>query len=281
MPLPKQGERDMAATDPFDLTGRAFIVTAGTKGIGSGIVGQLLLRGANVVFTARRQESCDENGALLNAAYGGRGGSAVGIPLRMDDIEGQGRVIEFALEQFGRLDGFVSNAAYTGTHMGGSADMPEEDAIKILRVNIFGNLRFCHAVAPHIGRQGGAIVLISSIAGRSAAPPTLVYGASKAGVEVMAKSLAAEFAPLGVRVNCVAPGLIRSPSSGQVWKDPDKLAKVERGIPLGRIGEPDDIGAACAFLLSDGGSYVTAQSIVVDGGRLGTAPSTAHGMSGS
>jgi dehydrogenase/reductase SDR family member 4 len=268
------------AKDLFDLQGRSFIVTAGTKGIGSGIVGQLLMRGANVVFTARRQESADENGALLQARYGSHGGTAVGIPWRMDDLEGQARVVETALERFGRLDGLVCNAAYTGTHMGASADMPEDEALKIMRVNVYGSLRFSHLTAPHIERAGGGgIVLISSITAHAAAPSTLVYAASKSGVTAMARSLAAEFASRGVRVNCVAPGLIRSPSSGQVWKDPEKLARAERGIPLHRIGEPDDIGAACAYLLSDAGAYVTAQTLTVDGGRLGIGAATGTDLS--
>jgi dehydrogenase/reductase SDR family member 4 len=268
------------AKDVFDLQGRSFIVTAGTKGIGSGIVGQLLMRGANVVFTARRQESADENGALLQARYGGHGGTAFGVPWRMDDIEGQGRVIQTALDQFGRLDGLVCNAAYTGTHMGPSCEMPEDEALKIMRVNVYGSLRFSHAAAPYIERAGGGgIVLISSITAHTAAPSTMIYAASKSGVTAMAKSLAAEFAPRRLRVNCVAPGLIRSPSSGQVWKDPEKLARAERGIPLHRIGEPDDIGAACAYLLSDAGAYVTAQTLTVDGGRVGVGPATGMDLS--
>jgi NAD(P)-dependent dehydrogenase (short-subunit alcohol dehydrogenase family) len=269
-----------AAHDMFDLTGRAFIVTAGTKGIGSGIVGQLLMRGANVVFTARRQESADENGALISARYGGHGGTAVGIPWRMDDIEGQERVIAAAVERFGRIDGLVCNAAYTGSHMGPSAEMPEEEALKIMRINVIGSLRFSHAVAPHIERAGGGgIIFISSITAFAAAPSTLVYASSKAGVTAMSRSLATEFAPRRIRVNCVAPGFIRSPSSAQVWRDPEKLARAERGIPLHRIGEPDDIGGACAYLLSDAGAYVTAQTIVVDGGRLGIGTATGTDLS--
>jgi NAD(P)-dependent dehydrogenase (short-subunit alcohol dehydrogenase family) len=268
------------APDPFDLAGRCFIVTAGTKGIGSGIVGQLLLRGANILFTARRQESADENGALITARYGDHGGTAIGVPWRMDDIDGQARIIDAAMERFGRLDGLVCNAAYTGTHLGGSHDMPEEEAIKIMRVNVYGSLRFSHAVAPHLeAAGGGAIVFISSITAHAAAPSTLVYAASKSGVTAMSRSLAAEFAPRRIRVNCVAPGLVRSPSSAQVWKDPQKLARAERGIPLQRIGEPDDVGAACAFLLSDAGGYVTAQTIVVDGGRLGIGAATGSDLS--
>jgi NAD(P)-dependent dehydrogenase (short-subunit alcohol dehydrogenase family) len=95
----------------------------------------------------------------------------------------------------------------------------------------------------------------------------------------MSRSLAAEFAPRRIRVNCVAPGLVRSPSSAQVWKDPQKLARAERGIPLHRIGEPDDVGAACAYLLSDAGAYVTAQTVVIDGGRLGIGAATGSDLS--
>ena len=200
----------------------------------------------------------------------------------MDDLEGQDRVIAATLARFGRLDGLVCNAAYTGTHMGGSADMPEDEALKIMRVNVYGSLRFSHAVAEPIARSGGgAIVLISSITAHAAAPSTLVYAASKAGINAMARSLAAELAPRRIRVNCVAPGLVRSPSSAQIWGDEDKLAAAERGIPLGRIGEPDDIGAACAFLLGDAGAYVTAQTIVVDGGRLGIGAATGTALSES
>jgi NAD(P)-dependent dehydrogenase (short-subunit alcohol dehydrogenase family) len=267
------------ARDPFDLNGRCFIVTAGTKGIGGGIVGQILLRGGNVLFTARRQESADQNGALLTTAYGGHGGVAVGLPWRMDDIDGQRLLIDAALKRFGRIDGLVCNAAYTGTHLGGSRDITEEEAMKIMRVNVYGSLRFSHSVAPHLEAVGGgAIVFISSITAHAAAPSTLVYAASKSGVTAMSRSLAAEYARQRIRVNCVAPGLVRSPSSAQIWKDADTLARAEGGIPLRRIGEPDDIGATCAFLLSDAGAYVTAQTIVVDGGRLGIGTATGRDL---
>ena len=268
------------APDPFDLGGRTFLVTAGTKGIGEGIVGQLLMRGANVAFTGRREASCDENGSRIAARYGGNGGELLGIPWRMDDLDGQDAVIAATLARFGRLDGLVCNAAYTGTHMGGSSDMPEAEAVKIMRINVLGSLRFSHAAARPIACcGGGAIVFISSITAHAAAPSTLVYAASKAGVTAMARSLAAEFAPQRIRVNCVAPGLVRSPSSAQIWQDEKKLAAAQRAIPLARIGEPDDIGAACAFLLGDSGAYVTAQTLVVDGGRLGIGAATGTALS--
>jgi len=175
----------------------------------------------------------------------------------------------------------VCNAAVLA-FIGDSRDTPPEMFNQLLTTNIHHNFRLCQAVRSDIAKRGGgAIILIGSVAGHNASPATLAYGVSKAGVAHMARSLADEMAGEHIRVNCVAPGLIRSFTSGKVWRDADRLKAAEAGIPLGRIGEPDDIAGAVIFLASNAGSYVTGTTIHVDGGRTFLAPpGRIHHLSG-
>jgi len=258
----------------FDLTGKVAIVTGGTKGIGLGVAQQMAAQGAKVIVSSREQALCDQVAADLNAAYGAGQAIAKGIAADLNKIEELENLAKAGAEAFGGLDILVCNAAIL-PYIGESANTPPALFDRILTSNTHHNFRLCQAARPFMkARGGGAIVLIGSIAGHTASPSTMAYSIAKAGVAHMARCLADEFAADRIRVNCVAPGFIRSFSS-QAVIDAGAADAIAAGTPLGRIGEPEDIAGAAIFLASDAGSFVTGQSILVDGGRGVLSPVTA------
>lgn len=256
----------------FDLTGKVALVTGATKGIGRGIAEQLVAHGAKVIVSSREEEEANRVAADLNHSFGAGGIVAKGTACDINDLEAIARVVEVARNAWGHLDILVCNAAVLA-FIGDSRDTPPELFNQLLTTNIHHNFRLCQAVRAELVKQGGgAIVIIGSVAGHTASPATLAYAVSKAGLAHMARSLAAEMAPEHIRVNCIAPGLIRSFTSEKVWRDSERLHVAEETIPLGRIGEPEDIAGAVIFLASDAGSYVTGTTIHVDGGRAFLPP---------
>jgi NAD(P)-dependent dehydrogenase (short-subunit alcohol dehydrogenase family) len=252
----------------FDLTDNVAVVTGATKGIGRGIVERLCEHGAKVVVSSRNQAECDETARELNARHGGGGKTvAVGIAADLLDVASLKAMVDKALAQFGRIDTLVCNAAIL-PFIGLSVDTPPAQFSRVIEGNIHNTFRLCHMVLPGMrARKSGCVIIIGSVSGVNAAVMEMAYGISKAAQSHMAKSLAAEVVGDGVRVNCVAPGLIRSYSSTPLWQDPKVLEPFLGGIPLHRIGEPDDIAGGVIFLASAAGSYVTGATIAIDGGR--------------
>lgn len=257
----------------FDLTGRNAIVTGATKGIGRGVVERLAEHGARVVVSSRDQQACDAVAAELNERYGGGSEIACGIACDIDSLSDIEKLAKAGAERWGGIDILVANAAIL-PYMGRSVDTPPELFDRILTSNQHHNFRLCQAVRGSMAqRGGGSIVLIGSASGHQAAPTTMAYSVAKAGVAHLARCLADEFAPDNIRVNCVAPGLVRSFSSKPLWEDEAVLDGVTRDIPLKRIGEPDDVAGAVVFLVSAAGSYVSGATIPVDGGRVNLSSS--------
>jgi NAD(P)-dependent dehydrogenase (short-subunit alcohol dehydrogenase family) len=248
-------------SDLFDLEGMTALVTGGTRGIGRGIVEQFVRHGARVALSSRSQADCD---AVVAAERGGIAADAT-------SIESTQNMVDAVIAAWGKIDILVCNAAVL-TFFGPSRETPDEQFEVMLRGNVIASFRLCHMVAGGmLERRSGSIILITSIAGLQPTPKTIAYGASKAAVTAMARSLAAEFAPNRVRVNCIAPGLIRSEGARGIWENPERLAVAERHVPLGRIGEAEDIGAAAVYLASRASTYVTGITLSVDGGRAGLA----------
>jgi NAD(P)-dependent dehydrogenase (short-subunit alcohol dehydrogenase family) len=251
----------------FDLTGKVAVVTGATKGIGRGIVQQLAAHGARVIVSSRDQAASDAVAAELNAEFGAGEIIAEGLACDIDNLADIERLAVATREAFGGVDILVCNAAALA-FVGPAKTTPPAVFERLLNTNIHHNFRLCEAFRGDIAsRGGGSIVLIGSNAGHSANANLLAYGVAKAGVAHMARSLADEMADENIRVNCVAPGLIRSFASQPLWRDEKMLAASEAGIPLKRIGEPDDVAGAVIFLVSRAGSYVTGETILVDGGR--------------
>lgn len=253
--------------DSFDLSGKVALVTGGTKGIGRGIVGRLLTAGARVAFSSRTPADCALLERDLNAEFPD---CAAGIAGDLDDVASLRVMVDAALQRWGRVDTLICNAAALGGH-GPPINLDRAIFSRLLQVNVVHNFELIRMLLPHMVERGsGSIILITSIAAHSAMAGSVGYAAAKAAMTSMARSLAAEYADQGVRINCVSPGLIRTHASQGVWRDPGRLGQFEQDIiPMRRIGEPEEVGDACVYLASAASGYITGATIPVDGGRLG------------
>ena len=256
----------------FDLTGKVAVVTGATRGIGLGVARELARQGARVVISSRKPDECERTAAELNAALGGGAVIAKGAACDMDRLDDIERFVEVARSAFDGVDILVCNAAAM-SFVGPAANTPPEVFERLFNTNIHHNFRLCEALRPEIARRGGgSIVLIGSMAGHTPSPTMLAYSVAKAGVAHMALSLADEMASENIRVNCIAPGLVRTSASQPLWRNEQTLKATTDTIPLRRIGEPEDIAGAVVFLVSRAGSYVTGQTILVDGGWARLSP---------
>lgn len=248
----------------FDLSGKVAVITGSTKGIGKAIALRMAEHGARVVISSRKQDACDRVAEEVRAA----GGEALAIACnitRREDIEA---LIARVTAEWGRIDVMVCNAAANPAY--GPLGAIDEGAMdKIYAANIKSIVWFANLVAPQMAARGdGAIVIISSVGGFIGSDVLGFYNMSKAAEQSLARSLAVEWGPKNVRVNCIAPGLVRTDFARALWEDPANLHRITRTSALGRIAEPDEIAGAAVFLASAAGSFVTGQTIVVDGGKL-------------
>lgn len=247
----------------ISLTGKVALVTGGGRGIGKAITRRLAEAGADVVIASRKLE-------VLQAAaseLAGLGGRVVPIAChvgRLDQIENLVRQTE---TQVGPIDILVNNSA-TNLGQGSALDVTDEMLDKIVEINVKAALRLVRLIVPTmIARgSGGSIVNISSVAGLQPQPQGLLYSFTKAGLIMLTRSWAHEFGPHRVRVNAIAPGLIQTDFSQYFWKNEQFVGHLQRTQPIGRVGQPDEIGYAALYLASDEASYVTGQVFVIDGG---------------
>lgn len=246
----------------FDLREKVAVVTGSTKGIGRAIAEAMARAGAKVVISSRKADLCDEVAShILN-----EGLEATPIPCHIGRKEDLERLVEQTRRYYGRIDCLVCNAA-VNPYYGLISKMPDEAFSKIVDTNVRSNLWLCNMVIPEMAeRRDGSVILISSIAGLKGSLMLGMYGISKAADMQLARNLAVEWGGANVRVNCIAPGLVRTDFARALWQNPEILVRAEKSCPLGRIGEPEDIAGAAVFLASRAGSWVTGQTIVVDGG---------------
>lgn len=246
----------------FDLTGKAAIVTGSTRGIGRAIAEEMARAGARVVISGRKAENCEAVAAELRKS----GANAVGIACHIGDKTQAEALVVKARAAFGRIDILVLNAA-TNPAYGPLAEVGDDAFDKLMTVNVRSQLWLCSLVLPEMaGRKDGAIIFIASIGGFRGSPNLGAYAMSKAAIMQAARSLASEWGPHNIRVNCVAPGLIRTDFSRALIENQEVLARRLAVTPLGRVGEPIDVAGAAILLASAGGRFITGQSIVVDGG---------------
>jgi len=248
----------------FDLSGKTAIVTGSSRGIGRAIVEQMAAAGANVVVSSRKAPACEEVAEAINAAEGRE--AAMAIPANISDKDALQRLVDETRQRWGQIDILVCNAA-TNPYFGSSKDMPDEALDKILHNNIKANHWLCHMVLPEMAERGdGAIVVISSIAGLQGSSLLGAYAVSKAADLQLVRNLAVEYGGNNVRVNAIAPGLIKTDFARALWENPDILKAVTAKAPLQRIGQPEEIAGAAVFLGSPAGAFMTGQTLVVDGG---------------
>lgn len=251
-------------TKLFDLTGKVAIVTGSSKGIGKASAEALAEHGAKVVISSRKQEPCDVVAAAINAEHGA--GTAIAVAANISDKDGLQALVDRTRAAFGRIDVLVCNAA-TNPYYGPMAGIEDAQFRKILDNNVLSNHWLIQMVAPEMIERGeGSIIIVSSIAGIRGTPTIGVYGISKAADMALARNMAHELGPHGVRINCIAPGLVKTDFARALWEDPERARETNARVPLRRIGTPDEIAGAVVYLASPASAFMTGQAMVIDGG---------------
>jgi NAD(P)-dependent dehydrogenase (short-subunit alcohol dehydrogenase family) len=246
----------------FDLSGRVAVVTGGSRGIGRAIALGLAEHGADVVVASRKQQDLDVVAEEIRQL----GRKAAAIATHMRNTEDIDRLVEGTLEEFGKIDILVNNAG-TNPYFGPMMEIEERTWDQIMSVNLKGYFLLARAVARGMIEQGsGNIINVSSTGGRRASPGLGCYSISKAGVNMLTQVLAQELGPHGIRVNGIAPGIVQTRFAEALWGNEEILARSVQGTPLGRIAQAEEMAGVCVWLASDASSYVTGQTIILDGG---------------
>ncbi|HUN71986.1 MAG TPA: SDR family oxidoreductase [Steroidobacteraceae bacterium] len=254
----------------FDFNGRVAVITGSSRGIGRAIAERLAEHGARVVISSRSLEACRSVADDINAARGEA--RAIAVEANISSKDGLRALVDRTHEAFGSIDVLVCNAA-TNVHFGPLSGITDEQFRKIFDNNVLSNHWLIQLVAPDmIARRDGAIVIISSVAGLVGSSLVGAYGVSKAADFQLARNLAAELGPHNVRVNCIAPGIVRTKFARALWENPEISRSAEAHTPLRRLGEPDDVAGVAVFLVSPAARFVTGQAIVVDGGATSASP---------
>ena len=249
----------------FDLTGKVAIITGSTRGIGRAIAERFVEQGALVVISSRKASACEE---VANAINERDPGKAIAIPANISSKEALQNLVAETRRAYGHIDILVCNAA-SNPYYGKQLDIPDDAFRKILENNIIANNWLIQMVAPEMReRKDGAIIVISSIGGLKGSETIGAYCISKAADMQLARNLARELGPFNIRVNCIAPGLVKTDFARALWETPSAEANYSSGVALGRLGVPDDLAGVAIYLASRAGAWTTGQTIVVDGGTV-------------
>ena len=252
----------------FDLKGKSAIITGSSRGIGRAIAEAMADHGARVVISSRKPGPCQEVADGINKKHGD--GTAIAIPANISSKEDLQAMVDETNKSFGKIDIVVCNAA-SNPYYGPMAGISDDAFTKILQNNIISNHWLIQMCAPQMReRKDGAVIIVSSIGGLRASPVIGAYNISKAADFQLARNLAAEFGADNIRVNCIAPGLIKTDFAKALWDNPETLKRALTGTPLKRIGDPEEIAGAAVYLASKAGAYMTGQMLVVDGGATVT-----------
>ena len=247
----------------FSLKGRVALITGGSRGIGRAIALAFAEAGADVVVSSRKLPDLEKVAAEIQAL--GRRGMAV--PAHAGRLEDLNNLVGRVKEEFGRIDILVNNAA-TNPVLGPVLDIEERAWDVIMDVNLKGCFFLSQAVARMMVKQGGGCIInIASGGGLTPEEGQGVYCASKAGLIMLTQVMAYEWGQYNIRANAIAPGLVRTRMSQALWEDKDLLEKVVGHTPLHRIGEPEEIAGAALFLASEAASFITGDTLIVDGGE--------------
>ena len=247
----------------FDLSGKVAVITGSSKGIGRAIAERMAEHGAHVVISSRKAGPCEQVAAAINAA---RPGAAIAVPANISSKDDLERLMNETRAAFGKIDILVCNAA-SNPYYGPMSGISDEAFRKVLDNNIISNHWMIQMVAPEmIERRDGAIIIVSSVGGLRGNAVIGAYNISKAADFQLARNLAYELSPHNVRINCVAPGLVKTDFARALWETPEAEKRSSSTTPLRRLGEPDDIAGAAIFLASRAGAWMTGQAVVVDGG---------------
>jgi NAD(P)-dependent dehydrogenase (short-subunit alcohol dehydrogenase family) len=253
----------MSAT--FDLSGKTAIVTGGGRGIGRAIALGLAAAGAAVVLAGRTADQLNE----VAGKIGAMGAKALPVPTDLTDGAQIEQLVTRTVETFGRVDILVNNAARS--FLRSLLDLREDGWDKVFNTNVKAVWLLSRAVARKmIDQKGGRIINITTVGAEKAEAGMAAYGCSKAALKMLTRCMAREWAPFGIQVNAVGPGLTRTAFSEPIWSNPEIAKHVTSLLPMGRIAEVEEIVPAVLFLASDAASYMTGHTIYVDGGALTT-----------
>ncbi|OGA23663.1 MAG: short-chain dehydrogenase [Betaproteobacteria bacterium RIFCSPLOWO2_02_FULL_67_26] len=246
----------------FSLAGKVALVTGSSRGIGKAIIEQMANAGARVVVSSRKADACEK----VRAEFAARGQEAIAVPCNVGQKEELRKLVDTVMAKWGRIDVLVCNAASNPAY-GPMANATDEVFDKIMLTNVKSVFWLANMVLPQMGeRKDGAMIIISSIGALRGSSALGLYATSKAAEAGMCRALACEWGPKNIRINSIAPGLIRTDFARALWEDDTRRKSREALTPLRRIGEPKDIGGIAVFLASDAGSFITGQMIVADGG---------------
>ncbi|XP_060886683.1 dehydrogenase/reductase SDR family member 4 [Labrus mixtus] len=256
---PVAGQRSMSQSS---LAGKIAIVTASTDGIGLAAAQALGKRGAHVVVSSRRQANVDKAVALLQSQSIQVTGTTCNVGMEED----REKLVQLTLDQCGGIDILVSNAA-VNPFFGNIMETSEAVWDKIMAVNVKSAFLMTKLVVPHMAQRGGGnVVFVSSVAGYQPMPGLGAYSVSKTALLGLTRALAPELAQENIRVNCVAPGVIKTRFSSSLWKNEDIMDGFKQNMSIKRVGEPEEIGGVVAFLCTDEASYITGETIAATGG---------------
>ena len=246
----------------FDLHEKVAVITGSSRGIGLAIAQRMAEFGAKVVISSRKADACEEAAAQINS----KGGTALAHAANISDKAALQALVDRTLQTWGHIDILVCNAAIN-PHYGPMRTIEDSAFDKIMASNVRSNLWLCNMVIPQMAdRKDGAVIVISSIAGLKGNTVLGAYGISKAADFQLVRNMAVEWGASNVRVNAIAPAIVRTDFARKLWENPEVYQRAVKSYPLGRIGEPDDIAGAAIFLASRAGAFVTGQVLVVDGG---------------
>lgn len=247
----------------FDLTGQVAVITGSTKGIGRAIAEEMARAGSKVVISSRKPEACEEvAAALVKEGY-----EAIAIPCHIGRRADCEALIAKTREKWGKIDTLICNAAIN-PYYGPMTKLSDDVFSKVMETNVRSNLWLANLVQPEMAaRRDGTIIIVSSIGGLKGTEILGIYALSKAADMQLARNLAVEWGPDNIRVNCIAPGLVKTDFARALWEDPVLRKGSEDRTALRRLGEPEDIAGAAVFLASKAGRWITGQAIVIDGGR--------------
>ena len=240
---------------------RTVLVTGAGSGIGAACVRRLFAEGASIVAADVRKEAVDKVVSEFQEPD-----RIYGVGVDVSDRDQVAAFVSGAVERFGKLYGLINSAGIRG--VGNVLDVDPETWRRVLSVNLGGTFNVCQAFARVVAEAhaAAAIVNLSSAAGIRGVPNRLPYAASKYGIVGITQTMALELGPLGVRVNAVVPGMIRTPLTEVMFKDPENVKRIRAAHPIGREGQPEEVAAAISFLLSDDASFITGVALPVDGG---------------
>jgi len=246
----------------FDLSGRVAVVTGGSRGIGRAIALECAKAGASVVVSSRKLDACEAVVSEIKAAGGKAGAFACNIGHK-PSLEA---LVGHAVQEFGGIDILIPNAAINPAY-GPSSETSDEVWNKVLTSNLTATHWLCQMALPGMAeRGGGSVILLSSIAATAGSANLGIYAISKAGEAQLARNLAVEWGPKNIRVNSIAPGVIKTDFAKALYEDPKAATLIARMTCLKRLGEPEDIAGVAVFLASDAAKYITGQFILADGG---------------